>query len=180
MWLKRALISIIFLPIFGFVGWYSINFLPHLKALHAIEAEGRTILGGSEDSIYPYALAAEGQKGIRIYAIQNLYVARILKAKRQKMLWWRIHNILWYFVSFLHFNDKEIFHIWAVYAPYENGRGLAKSANYYFNKDLASLNPKEIASIVVVVKSPSLYKPGGRRFQKRVTFLMEKVKTYNH
>ncbi len=66
-----------------------------------------------------------------------------------------------------------MFYIWATYAPFEKGQGLALAAKHYFGKEINMLTKKEIAIIVAVVKSPSIYKLGSNRLQKRIEFILE-------
>jgi membrane peptidoglycan carboxypeptidase len=69
--------------------------------------------------------------------------------------------------------------MWANFAPYEEGQGFAESASYYFNKPLVDLTTKEYATLVAVVKSPNMFKPGTARGDKRIKRVIAIAETYN-
>lgn len=56
------------------------------------------------------------------------------------------------------YSKSEIFEFYLNQVPYaSNRRGVAQAARYYFNRDLATLTPKEMLALVVLTRAPSSY-----------------------
>ncbi|MCB1214439.1 MAG: transglycosylase domain-containing protein, partial [Deltaproteobacteria bacterium] len=56
------------------------------------------------------------------------------------------------------FNKEEILEFYLNQVPYAaNRRGLVQAARYYFNRDLGTLNQKEMLTLVILVRAPSRY-----------------------
>lgn len=54
------------------------------------------------------------------------------------------------------FNKDELLEFYLNQVPYAaNRRGVAQAARYYFNRDLGTLNKKEMLALVVLVRAPS-------------------------
>lgn len=177
-WLFRIIALTIMLPIFGAMGCYSFGFLPYLDELKSVAQSGRDNLIEIEDEIYLIAVAADGRENIRKHAIKSAYWSIYSSKNNQKVIVRNLTEMLWYVSSYLHFDDLEIFHIWSLYAPYEKGRGLAKSSEYYFNKKLEMLTHKQLAVLIAVTKSPSRYKLGSAKLNTRVKSILERVETH--
>ncbi len=58
--------------------------------------------------------------------------------------------------------------------------GLASGSLHYFNKDVSSLNLKEMATLVALLKGPSYYNPANfpDRLKKRVEMILSMHKNY--
>ena len=58
--------------------------------------------------------------------------------------------------------------------------GFASGSLYYFNKDISSLNLKEMATLVALLKGPSYYNPANfpDRLKKRVEMILSMHKNY--
>ena len=58
--------------------------------------------------------------------------------------------------------------------------GFASGSLYYFNKDVSSLNLKEMATLVALLKGPSYYNPANfpDRLKKRVEMILSMHKNY--
>jgi penicillin-binding protein 1C len=55
-------------------------------------------------------------------------------------------------------SKPEILEFYLNQVPYaSNRRGIVQGAKFYFNRDVTTLNPKEIFTLVVLVRSPSKY-----------------------
>ncbi|MBN1473389.1 MAG: transglycosylase domain-containing protein [Syntrophaceae bacterium] len=141
-----------------------------------MSSEGSKIIKSASKSLYPIAVAGETDVGIRSYAIKAAYTEFVFKKEHSRHLKWALNNLLWYYSSFFHFNDKDIFNIWSYFAPFEGGQGLDKSSLHYFNKPLTDLNDREYATLIAIVRSPSRYKPGSSKTEKRVDDILLKVK----
>jgi penicillin-binding protein 1C len=59
-----------------------------------------------------------------------------------------------------HAGKADILEFYLNQVPYAaNRRGVTQAARYYFNRDLATLTPKEILALAVLVRAPSSYDP---------------------
>jgi hypothetical protein len=141
-----------------------------------VSSEGSKIKKSASKSLYTIALAGETKVGIRSYAIKAAYTEFVFKKEHSRHLKWALNNLLWFYSSFIHFNDKDVFNIWLYFAPFEGGYGLDKSSMHYFNKPLSELSDREYATLVAIVRSPSRYKPGSSKTEKRVDSILLKVK----
>ena len=58
--------------------------------------------------------------------------------------------------------------------------GFASGSLHYFNKDISSLNLKEMATLVALLKGPSYYNPANfpDRLKKRVEMILSMHKNY--
>jgi hypothetical protein len=134
---------VVLLPIVIAIVWYSIAFLPHVVELNTIAEKGRKSILPVENDIYRLAVIAEGNSGIRNYAVKSAYRSLALNDKSQRILYWHFNTAFWYLVSYLHFDNKDMFYIWATYAPFEKGQGLALSAKHYFGKEINMLTKEK-------------------------------------
>jgi hypothetical protein len=171
--------TVVLVSLCSVVLWYSIAFLPHLHNLQRLVQEGERMLTGVPGQLYTLAVAAEGKDGIRSFGIKRAYWELVYKHKRTRISRWHLGNALWHISSYIHFDDEEMFRMWANFAPYEEGQGFAGSASYYFNKPLVDLTTKEYATLVAVVKSPNMFKPGTARGDKRIKRVIAIAETYN-
>jgi hypothetical protein len=116
---------------------------------------------------------SEGRDGIKFF------VARRLLAKfehtRHRALWWHITDGLWTFLVSIHYSDQDILTLWLDFAPYKGGLGLNASANWHYGRDLDRLSTEEIARIVTIARSPSLYERDQERLEKRARTLLDRI-----
>lgn len=171
--------AIIGVPLLGLVAWYSFSFLPHLRDLNDISSRGNESVKVIESVLYPLAVASESREGLRSYAVRQAYYSLEYKDNPGRTLVWHANNILWYGASYLHFNDREIFGIWAQCALSECGQGLNKIARKYFGKDLASFSEMELSGLVAMIRSPTMFAPSTEAGEKRAAEILERAKTHN-
>jgi hypothetical protein len=81
---------------------------------------------------------------------------------------WHLVGLHWQLWITVLYTEDEIFRIWLAVSPYENGRGMLSAAKYYFDNDLESLSCHQLAQLVVMVRSPSRFKPGSERSESRI------------
>jgi hypothetical protein len=177
MWkrLGRILLIVAIAPILGIVTWYGVSFLPHLSDVKSISKEGEIIVGAASDRLYALTIASESKEHIRAGAMSAAYRSFVYERKGGNNLGWHLNNLLWLMASHVHFNDKQVFGIWAYYAPYERGHGLNKAAEYYFRKPLSRLGEREYAALISAARSPVRYKPGSEPSEQRVDMLLNKA-----
>lgn len=59
-----------------------------------------------------------------------------------------------------HFGHADVLNFYLNQVPYAaQRRGVVQAANYYFNRDLAALNPAQQLALAVIVRSPRRYDP---------------------
>lgn len=176
-WLKRVSLAFIGMPLLALAAWYSFLFLPHLAELNDISSRGSESVKEIESVLYPLAVAGESREGLRSYAVRQAYYSLVYKDNRGRMFAWHANTILWYGASYIHFNDRELFGIWAQCALSGCGQGLNEVARKYFGKELAAFSERELAGIVAVVRSPTMFAPGTEAGEKRASEILERAKT---
>jgi len=176
-YLILCLMLVILLPLLGGVAWYCFSYLPHVSEINYIVTQGDSIVSSAPHVLYDIAIADGSKESIRTYAIQQAYWHLGRNENPGKMLLSQLNESLWLLVSYLHFSEKQVFSIWVYYAPYEGGRGLKDASLYYFKKPLSDLDERSLAALVVVVRSPSRYKPGTERSERRIEQIFKKLKT---
>ena len=106
------------------------------------------------------------------------WVVRILVINFEKnkvsILRRSVDNILWYFLLDIYFSEKEIFSLWCLFTPYEQGLGLNEAADYFYGRDVNELGIREILSILVRAQSPKLYKDKPEKVEEKVLQLIGK------
>jgi len=177
-WILGFLVVITVTPIVAFLAWYAVFFLPHLNELKAQAKYGQENVLPVKAALYPLAIAAEGEKGIRIGAIRNAYWS-VLSRSNEPTVRRHINGLLWMLVSYIHFDEQEIFGIWANCTLLGCDKGLPEAARKYYGKPISDMSQRELAGLVVLLKSPTVFRPGSERSEKRIEVIMEKVKTHN-
>lgn len=172
---RKVLMIVVLAPSLGIVTWYGLSFLPYLSDVKAVSREGEIMAGPAFDRLHALAVASESKKGIRNIAVREAYRALVYERKGGSNLSWHLNNLLWLMASHVHFNDKQVFGIWAYYAPYERGRGLNKAAEYYFRKPLSKLGEREYAVLISAARSPMRYKPGSEHSEQRADMILKKA-----
>ena len=178
-WLKRAIVLTVGAPILGVVIWYSLSFLPHLGELKEISSRGSASLLGVEKDLYPLVVASESKEGIRSYAAGQAYYSLEYEKSPGGMLAWHANNFLWNSATFLHFNEHEMFGIWAQCALSGCSHGLNEITQKYFGKHLDSLSKSELAGLVAVIQSPTRFAPGSASGEQRANEMLEKANIRN-
>jgi hypothetical protein len=176
--LKRLILAFIGTPLLALAAWYSFSFLPHLGELNEISSRGSESVKEIENVLYPLAIAGESREGLRSYAVRQAYFSLVDKDNPGRMLVWHANNFLWYGASYLHFNNHELFGIWAQCALLGCAQGLNEVARKYFGKDLTAFSKKELAGIVAVIRSPTRFAPGTEAGEKRANVILERAKTH--
>ncbi len=172
-WLEKVVVVMVLVPSIAAGIWYAVFFLPHLHNLKTIAKQGQEAINGIEATLYPLAVVAETKKGIRSWAIRQAYSTLVSQKNRGSTFSWHLNNGLWHAASYLHFNEREIFSIWAVCSLHGCGHGLKEAAQKLFGKDLKSLSERELASLVAMVKNPSRFVPGTEAGNQRTTEILE-------
>jgi membrane peptidoglycan carboxypeptidase len=59
----------------------------------------------------------------------------------------------------LYLSEDDIYTLYSMFAPYEDGHGLANAARYHFEAKLDELNPRQLIVLLAVAKAPSRFSP---------------------
>lgn len=111
------------------------------------------------------ALQEETQLGILRFSAHSLAVDLHDGHFRN---FWNLAGLHWHVWLRVLYSDSEIFRIWLSMAPYGEGRGMNEASEHYFAKSIDKLSCYQIAQLVVMVRSPSMFKPGSTRSEKRI------------
>jgi len=168
--MKKVVLLLIFTTILCLPTWYLIFFYPHLDKMNEISNRGVNTSGEKSDLLYRYAIAAETKHRFHRYALDQVY--QNVTGNKGSTVWNALNNSLWNFMGNVQFDEKYILGLWVDCALYECGFGLNKASNIFYEKNLVQLNNKELASIVVMVRSPSKFKIGSDESEKRINTIM--------
>jgi hypothetical protein len=173
-WLKVMAAGVVAVPVLGLLIWYMASFIPHLGELKSLAGQGVKIKKDANPAFYSIAVAGETTNRIRSHAFQQAYWSLVAEKRNSGMLSWHLNNVLWQIASHLHFNNEETFGIWVECSLYGCGRGLEEASQKFFGKAINTLSEDELAGLVALVKSPSIYAPGTMRGQDRKRMILEK------
>ena len=170
-WIFRVIGMIIIIPIITLVFWYFSSFYPHLSELKTIMKNEEKIISNVSD-IYELAVMVESSQGIRSYALRQAYRKLVFDKAPKSNTHWHTNTALWYFSSYLHFNENETFYLWSALV-YSGKEGLQKSSIHLFGKELFELNLRQKAELVAMVKAPHRFKLGSTALKRRVDSILK-------
>lgn len=174
--ITRSLIIALIIPLMGILSWYVVSFLPYLKDIKRIAADGNDKVKSINHTLYPLAVAAYTREGIQLSALKQSYWNLVFIKKKKSNSYWHLNNFLWYVIGRTHINENEAFGIWVNCSCFECGKGLPEASVVYYQKKITELSRKELAGLVALVKSPARYKPGTNESEKRIKIILEKTK----
>lgn len=131
--------------------WYIIFFFPYLDDLKKLAKE-KEQEQSIKEIIYPMVVISQTKKRIRSYAVSQAYFSLVVSTQKNRTF--HISDVLWYFVSYIHFSEDEIFNIWIECSFYGCGKGLQEAAHKHFGKDLNNLSKREMAKLVLMLRVP--------------------------
>lgn len=140
--------------IFCIIAWYAVSFLPHVSKLNSVSE--RTSLLDSEilSELYLLSITRETEGGVRAYAMKQAYRSLSLDPKGENNTLWHANSLLWYFASYLHFNNQEVFGLWVDCSIYGCGQGLPEASLRYYGENINNLSQRQLASLVLLVRNP--------------------------
>jgi hypothetical protein len=177
-WILTFLAAFTVAPTVALLAWYAVSFLPHLDELKSHALAGTEAEQAAMESIYPLAMAAEGEKGIRIAAVRHAYQS-IVSTQGKPMVQSHINALLWSFASYIHLDEKEIFSLWFNCVLFGCDKGLPQASQIYYGRDISQLSFRERAGLVALVKAPGAYRPGSDRSEKRIDMILNQLKPHN-
>jgi len=170
-WIIRVIGIIILIPIFTLIFWYFSSFYPHLSELNKIIKNEEKVVSSVSD-IQKLAILVESSQGIRSYALRQAYRELVFDKSPKSNAHWHTNTALWYFSSYLHFNENETFYLWSALV-YSGKKGLQESSRHLFGKELSKLNLRQKAELVAMVKAPHRFKLGSTALKKRVDSILK-------
>lgn len=165
-WLVRVVSVLVVVPLMAFLLLYFSRFYPHISELKTIIASQEKVVSKVSD-IHRLALLFEGHQGIRNYATRLAYRELVFDKESIKTSTWHVDTALWYFSSYFHFNENEMFYLWSSLV-YIQKKGLQRSSLYLFSKELSELSLRQKAELIAMVKAPHRFKLGSVALKKRV------------
>lgn len=111
------------------------------------------------------AVNEESRRGIADF-VAHSFAVEVTEKEFRSM--WHLRGLHWHIWFRLLYTEKEIFQLWLAMAPYGKGRGIKEASMYHFANIFEKLSCYQIAQLVVMVRSPSGYKPGSERSEKRI------------
>lgn len=174
-WVFRLILFVILSPITSVIIWYLVSFFPYKSKLEEISHRANQNIIDFSDRFYLLATTVETEHRIRAYAMRQAYWSLALKENRQSNISWHANNALWYISSYLHFDNQAIFGLWVDCSLYGCGKGLSEAARKYYGKNFANLSERELAGLVLLVRSPQRFIPGNEKAEKRINELLSKI-----
>lgn len=110
-------------------------------------------------------LKEEGKKGIARYVAHNLAVENSNGSFRN---YWHLVGLHWHLWVWLNLSEKETYQLWLAIAANGRGIGMNEAATLHFNKPIVQLSCNQLAQLVAMVRSPTIFKPGNTRNTQRV------------
>ena len=172
---SKLIAVVVAILVFAVIFWYSSTFLPYMDELGVISERGNLSMGDNKKYFYRAVVAAESKDRIRSYAMRQAYWSLVYSNESKGNLKWHFNNALWYYASFVHLNDQEVFGILVDCGLFFCGKGLNKASSTYYGKKIVQLSNRELIGMAALVKSPSRYKPGSRFSENRIKKIIEKL-----
>ena len=111
------------------------------------------------------AMKEATQYGISRFVGHSLAVDNIEHGFRN---YWHLSGFHWHLWVWIRYTDMETFQLWLAMALYGSGRGMNEASMLNFNSKIEELSCNQLAQLVVMVRSPSIFKPGSKRSNKRI------------
>lgn len=144
--------------------YFIVEIRPHVSEMDEMIREYETD-SLNYSSIKSMAVAEEGIDGIGSYVGHSLAVSNVGSGFRGA---WHLLGLHWQLWVRLLYSEDEIFRLWLAMVPYGDGRGMKDAAQFHFESDLDSLSCYQLAQLVVMVRAPSMFKPGSERSINRI------------
>lgn len=144
--------------------YYFLEIRPHADAL---SEKVNRYTGDSENHrlIENMARKEAGTDGVFRYVVRT-YGSDYIENRNQAFQ--HIESLNWYFWFKVLYSEEQIFSLWLSKMPYESGRGVYGASRYYFNEDFKNISCRQVLQLVVMVRSPTRFRPGGEASEKRI------------
>ena len=158
------LVVLFFVPLIYTTSYYFTEIRPHNDSI-AEKINSYESLSRNHGLMEEMAVNEEGRNGMVRYVAHTLALEATQKDFKKYSHLVGLHWLFWVWV--LH-SEKEVFKLWLAIAPYESGSGMNDASMHYFNQSIEQLSCNQLAELVVMVRSPSKYKPGSERSKQRI------------
>lgn len=173
--MKYVGIIIFVVPVVSLSTYWIICFHPYVHEVRNLSLNGIDTIKSDHDRIYRVAVAAGGKKGIRIWSIQSAYYNLYYKDYGKGNLKWHLDNMLWFFGSYLYFDERQVFGLWIECAFNECTDDVKNASLNYFGLELSKLSNQQLAELIGSVKAPMIFIPGSDRAKERARIILHKA-----
>jgi hypothetical protein len=111
------------------------------------------------------AVNEEGRDGIARYISHSLAIEHTQSNFRGL---WHLIGLHWHLWVGLMYTEQEQYSLWLALVHYGKGQGMNAASTFYFNKSIEQLSCYQLAQLVVMVRAPTMFKPGSKRSEKRI------------
>ena len=155
---------IIFAPLIYTIIYFLVEIRPHTESM----SEKIGIYNNMSSNLTlleKMAVNEEGRNGIARYVSHSMAVENSERGFRNL---WHLIGLHWHLWVRVMYSEQEQYALWLAMAPYGKGRGMNEAATYHFNKQLEQLSCYQLAQLVVMVRAPTRFKPGGEQSEQRI------------
>ncbi|MBP9642619.1 MAG: transglycosylase domain-containing protein [Budvicia sp.] len=173
IWLVKLTIGFCLIVLIGFVSYYFVEISPHRDG---INASGQKYAGSDAHQRLMRDVVRQDSaesSGRTYYAVRTLSF-KYLDGQRLANLRRHAREILWFWWLNILYTDDEIVSIWLneVYFGSTEAQqpiyGIEHAGLAYFGVPSSALNCEQLVKLVVITRSPSMYKVSPERFNTRI------------
>lgn len=173
IWLVKLTIGFCLIVLIGFVSYYFVEISPHRDG---INASGQKYAGSDAHQRLMRDVVRQDNaesSGRTYYAVRTLSF-KYLDGQRLANLRRHVREILWFWWLNILYTDDEIVSIWLneVYFGSTEAQqpiyGIEHAGLAYFGVPSSALNCEQLVKLVVITRSPSMYKVSPERFNTRI------------
>jgi hypothetical protein len=145
---------------------------PHLASLEAILAQANP-----EDASPPKIIRdlIDANAGSPIPYATRLVILRVDSDLNQRQ--WLLHSTLWGVLLPMHFDESQMYGLYAVLSYNGVDDGLSNFAHREYGQSLGQLSPLQAATTVAITSAPTLYHKDRDRLDRRARALLEKMQS---
>jgi len=122
-------------------------------------------LSGNHFLLEKMAVKEEYRSGMLRYVAHSLALDTIETGFRN---YWHLMGLHWHLWLWVLYSEKEVYQLWLAMAPNGSGQGMNEASKLHFNKTFEELSCYQLAQLVVMVRSPTAFKPGSERSEERI------------
>jgi hypothetical protein len=158
------LVIIIFLPIVYTTAYYLVEIRPHSESISE-KIKNYSSKSNNLALLENMVVKEEGRNGIARYISHSLAIEHTDGYFRNL---WHLIGLHWHLWVGVIYSEQEQYALWLALAHYGKGQGINGASVYYFNKPIEQLTCYQLAQLVVMVRAPTIFKPGSKRSDKRI------------
>lgn len=163
-YIGAILVFIIVAPLVYTTFYFLVEIRPHTLSM-AEKIEIYNNISPNLTLMENMAISEEGRSGMARYVSHSLAVENTESGFRN---FWHLIGLHWHLWVRVMYSEQEQYSLWLALAPYGKGRGMNEAAIYHFNKPLEQLSCYQLAQLVVMVRAPTMFKPGSEKSEQRI------------